>query len=563
MIRPGFQLFCIVGLLAMVSSCGGGSDGDGNETVSLVVNAGADRSVIEGTSVSLTAESRGGTGEVSWRWTSSPALTILHEDTTVPDASFISPAVSIATDYTLTATVTDTAGQTASDSAVFTVQPDNIAPVADIILAAWEGLAAGLYPAGVTLTLDGSGSSDADAPNPSNPIAKYLWTQTEGTDVLQDVMTEQPQLTITTPIASAGQNLAFTLEVTDEEGAVATTSIAITIQSASETLPMIDAGVSQAVFSGEPVILEGTAYTTIPSANPLVIQWEADSAIQSASSLSTYAIAPQVDAYAERVFTLTVTDANGNQVTDSLLAAIRPYPVPLMNDTGVSAQATDTAITVNQQNLWPGQDAQRGGDVIHQSGLLEKAGEGEAGFDFTKLNSNGDEQDAASGTFSCVRDNITGLVWEVKTATGGLHHSGNTYSWYQTADNGGFEGDINGAATACTLTNCNTNAFVEQVNTQGLCGFYDWRLPTHRELMTLVHFGITDAAMIDPDFYPNTGNIASQPLWYWTTNPGADGVQDDSAQNTWAIDFASGVDNFLNKSEAARVRLVRAGREGL
>ncbi|WP_414830005.1 DUF1566 domain-containing protein [Alteromonas sp. H39] len=562
MIRSGFHLFSIVGLLMLVSSCGGGSE-DSNDSASLFVNAGADRSISEGVPVSLTAESRGGTGALTWRWIASPALTILHEDNTVPDASFVAPTVSTARDYTLTVTVTDTTGQTASDSTVITVQPDNAAPVADIALSAWEGLAAGLYPAGVTLTLDGSGSSDADASNPASQIADYLWTQTEGIDVLQDVMTEQSQLVITTPIASARQNLAFTLRVTDEEGATDETSIAITIQSASETLPVIDAGVSQAVFSGEPVILEGTAYTTIPSANPLAIRWEADSAIQSANSLSTYAIAPLVDAYSERVFTLTVTDANGNQVTDSLRAAVRPYPVSLMNDTGVSVQATDTALTPNQQNLWPGQDAQRGSDVIHQAGLLEKAGEGDAGFDFTKLNSNGDEQDAASGTFSCVRDNVTGLVWEVKTTTAGLHSADNTFSWYQSEDNGGFEGDINGAAASCTLTNCNTEAYVAQVNAQGLCGFYDWRLPTHRELMSLVHFGITDAAMIDSDFYPNTGDIAAQPLWYWTTNPGADGVQDDSAQNAWAIDFASGVDNFLNKSEAARVRLVRAGREGL
>lgn len=562
MIRSGFHLFYIVGLLLLVTSCGGGSDAS-SDSASLFVNAGADRSVSEGVSVSLTAESRGGTGTLTWRWIASPALTILHEDNTVPDASFVAPTISAAREYTLTVSVTDTTGQTASDSTVITVQPDNAAPVADIALSAWEGLAAGLYPAGVTLILDGSGSSDPDASNPSSQIADFQWTQTEGTDVLQDVMTEQSQLLITTPIASARQNLAFTLQVTDEEGATDETSIAITIQSASETLPVIDAGVSQAVFSGEPVILEGTAFTTIPSANPLAIRWEADSAIQSANSLSTYAIAPLVEVYSERVFTLTVTDANGNQVTDSLRVAIRPYPVSLMNDTGVSVQATDTALTTNQQNLWPGQDAQRGADVIHQAGLLEKAGEGDAGFDFTKLNSNGDEQDAASGTFSCVRDNVTGLVWEVKTATAGLHSSANTYSWYRTEDNGGFEGDINGPATACTLTNCNTQAFVDQVNTQGLCGFYDWRLPTHRELMSLVHFGITDAAMIDPEFYPNTGDIAAQPLWYWTANPGADGVQDDSAQNAWAIDFASGVDNFLNKSEAGRVRLVRAGREGL
>lgn len=562
MIRSGFHNLFIIGLLTLVASCGGGSE-DSTDSAGLFVNAGADRSVSEGVSVSLTAASSGGSGALTWRWISSPALTIVHDDNSIPEASFMAPTVSAAREYTLTVTVTDTTGETASDSTVITVQPDNAAPVAEIALANWDGLAAGLYPAGVTLTLDGSGSSDADASNPSSPIASYLWTQTEGTDVLQDVMTEQSQLIITTPIASERQNLAFTLQVTDEEGATDETSIAMTVQSASETLPVIDAGVSQAVFSGEPVILEGAAYTTIPSANPLVVRWEADSPIQSANSLSTYAVAPQVDMYSERVFTLTVTDANGNQVTDSLRAAIRPYPVSLMNDTGVAAQATDNALTANQQNLWPGQDAQRGGDVIHQAGLLEKAGEGDAGFDFSKLNSNGDEQDAASGTFSCVRDNVTGLVWEVKTADAGLHHFDNTYSWYQAEDNGGFEGDINGADTSCSLTNCNTDAFVAQVNAEGLCGFYDWRLPTHRELMSLVHFGITDAAMIDPDFYPNTGDIASEPLWYWTTNPGADGVQDDSAQNAWAIDFASGVDNFLNKSEAARIRLVRAGREGL
>jgi hypothetical protein len=42
--------------------------------------------------------------------------------------------------------------------------------------------------------------------------------------------------------------------------------------------------------------------------------------------------------------------------------------------------------------------------------------------------------------------------------------------------------------------------------------------------------------------------------------PSADGVNSDDAQNAWALDFDSGVDNFLNKSSAARVRLVRAGR---
>ncbi|MCU7554842.1 DUF1566 domain-containing protein [Alteromonas sp. ASW11-19] len=544
----------------MLFACGGSGSDDDTPNRTLYVSAGADRSVSEGASVTLSAEASGGDGALIWRWIATPTLSITHADTSLPAATFVAPTLATARDYTITVTVTDASGVSASDSLVVSVQPDNSPPVADIAVADWPGLTTGFYPAGVAVTLDAAGSTDADAADAANPIASYTWTQTQGTDVLTDVMTEQAQLVITTPIASERQILAFTVEVTDDEGATDTTAVQLTVQSASETVPVIEAGVSQAVFSGEHIVLEGNAYTTIPSASPLAVSWESDATIQAPNSLSTYAIAPQVNTYTEYVFTLTVVDANGNQVDDTLTVAVRPYPVARMNDTGVTVQATTDAITLNQQNLWPGQDGQRGSDVIAQSGALPKAGDGEAGFDFTKLNSNGDEQDADSGSFSCVRDNVTGLVWEVKTDANDLHDKDHRYSWYQTEDNGGFAGDENAVDTSCTLTNCNTQAYVNAVNAQGLCGFYDWRMPTHHELLSLVHFGRTSTAMIDVEFFPYTGELQHSPLWYWTVIPGADGVQDDAAQNAWAIDFASGVDNFLNKSTAGSIRLVRAGR---
>jgi hypothetical protein len=66
--------------------------------------------------------------------------------------------------------------------------------------------------------------------------------------------------------------------------------------------------------------------------------------------------------------------------------------------------------------------------------------------------------------------------------------------------------------------------------------------------------------MIDADYFPNTTDTLTTPVLYWTQDSSADGFTNEQAQNAWAIDFASGNDNFLNKSTAGKVRLVRAGR---
>jgi len=574
----GIRVFTFVSCIFFLSACGGGSDSNSESSSNLFVNAGPDATLTEGASFALSAEVSGGNGEYTYRWSASPSLTITDDDTSDSDASFDAPSVTVSTEYTVTVTVNDTGGNSASDATVITVTPVNIAPVAIIEVPEWDGLDANNFPGGVSIVFDGSGSTDEDATDATSPIADYSWTQVSGTNVITGEDVNLSTLTITTPIANDAQTLTFQLEVTDGEGETGTESVTIFVQSETDTLPVVNAGSSQGVFSGEVIILEGEATTSIPSALPLTYDWERSNtldsvgyeitngtravleAIDDSDMLSTFAVAPEVSDYTIVTYTLTVTDANGNTVEDSINVAIRPMPTPLMNDTGFLQQATDTALTEAQQNNWPGQDGQRGADIVEQNGFIEKAGRGKAGFDFTRLNANGDEQDASADTWSCVRDNVTGLVWEVKTDDGTLQDQDFTYSWFSGVVNGGFNGDENGADTICTLTSCNTQAYVEAINDQGLCGFYDWRMPTHHELFSIMHLGIASDLAIDTDYFPNTGRVSSTPVWYWTSVPSADGVSSDDAQNAWALDFDSGVDNFLNKSSNAKVRLVRAGR---
>lgn len=562
-IRRGAMIFAAVFL---VSACGGGSDSGGTNSTVLVVNAGADTTVTEGVTVDLSATASGGDSSYTFNWSSSPALAITHADTTLSAASFVAPSVDATTRYTLTVSVNDQSGNTASDAVVITVAPVNIAPQAIIDIPQWDNLQQGVFPSGVEVILDGTASSDEDSTG--GAIDTYTWSQTSGVNVIAGADTNLSTLTITTPIAVDSQQLTFQLEVTDGEGASDTATVTLTVQSESETLPISDAGFSQSVFSGEIIILEGSASSSVAAFSDLTFLWEQSTnlsldtgqTIDDDTKLSTFAVAPLVEEATLVAYTLTVTDLNGNSVEDTINVRIRPMPTPLLNDTGVLQQATNSALTLAQQNDFPGQDGQKGADVIDKNGFIEKAGRGKAGFDFTRLNANGDEQDADVAQWSCVRDNVTGLVWEVKTNDGTLQDNSFTYTWYSEENNGGFAGDQAGTNASCLLNTCNTSAYVEAINTQGLCGFYDWRLPTHQELFSLMHLGLRDSTAIDDDYFPNTGVFSSQPLWYWTSVPSADGVSSDDARNAWALDFNSGVDNFLNKSSAGKVRLVRAGR---
>lgn len=231
-------------------------------------------------------------------------------------------------------------------------------------------------------------------------------------------------------------------------------------------------------------------------------------------------------------------------------------------------------------NLWgQQQDGYLGRDAQFLAGTLPKVGDGFFGFDYTKLGASGkilSKQDGtwsdtgteASGTqWDCVRDNVTGLVWEVKrNDVNHLRHSGHRYSWYSPSidTNGGHAGDelplfivdTNDFTTDVTeptcigvsdTNKCNTQSYVTAVNAVGLCGKKDWRIPTIDELVSLTNTG-NSALTIDINYFPNTLGAR-----YWSSSPFS-----TNPNESFITRFNVGQSDNELKSYAHHVRLVRS-----
>lgn len=257
-------------------------------------------------------------------------------------------------------------------------------------------------------------------------------------------------------------------------------------------------------------------------------------------------------------FYLVLSNPSANIALGTASAIGTIMYAPGLNDTGVLTCATASGdglpceSTGAGTDQYPVQDAEFGRDAIAQAGLLTKIGGGAAGFDYTKLDINGkplpDQSTDYAGTpWSCVRDNVTGLYWEVKTppgTPGSLHDATITYTWYDTDQhtNGGSPG------VQCTTTSaCDTEAYVAAVNQLGYCGATNWRMPTTAELQSLVDYGRTGGAATDTAYFPNTQTGA----WYWADSPSA-----AQAGDAWGVDFGSGGIVTNASSSPGYVRLV-------
>ena len=185
----------------------------------------------------------------------------------------------------------------------------------------------------------------------------------------------------------------------------------------------------------------------------------------------------------------------------------------------------------------------------------------------------------SSVTGGCVRDRPIGsggLMWEVKTADGGLRDWRNSYTNYDiiTLDplamqkydpaTGLFSNPTQVEIDAAT----NSVGFRDAVNAPpGLCGFTDWRLPTVGELQRIVKLGTIPT--IDEVFFPNT-----QSNVYWSTTPvnplGTATLCDTSpvpvcsivlvqgnVSPAQAVFFYNGLESSFNRDRNLHVRLVR------
>ncbi|MCI5150606.1 MAG: DUF1566 domain-containing protein, partial [Candidatus Electrothrix sp. MAN1_4] len=237
-------------------------------------------------------------------------------------------------------------------------------------------------------------------------------------------------------------------------------------------------------------------------------------------------------------------------------------PTGPLNDTGITwsgniasgNNSTCVASTEpDDENAVAAQDCSHGRDVTHNDDS-----DGHAGFMYTKLDSSGvpltdQHAEYTVSPWACVKDNVTGLIWEVKTDDSGLHDKDDTYTWYNTdaSGNGGDAGYNDDGENTCyaydsgnAATFCNTQAYVQRVNATGLCGASDWRMPTHSELESLVHYGRINP-VIDTGYFPNTVGSA------WSDSPYI------SKYDSWVVDFNGGYSTNRSKYGGQAVRLIR------
>jgi len=177
---------------------------------------------------------------------------------------------------------------------------------------------------------------------------------------------------------------------------------------------------------------------------------------------------------------------------------------------------------------------------------------------FAKIDAGGNPLPNDAVSWNCVRDNNTGLLWEVKSADMGLHSKWHTYTWFNPDEgqNGGVEGregeadDITCGSPAVVKEGCDTAKYVAAVNASGWCGHKDWRLPSVDELASLVDYNSFLPA-ISKNYFADI----VMPAGFWTSSPSAAGPS-----YAWIVIFDDGYLGTCVKSWNYYLRLVRGNK---
>ncbi|AWB67205.1 hypothetical protein C2869_12500 [Saccharobesus litoralis] len=585
-----FRRLAIVGWVAILSACGGSLSGEGTtdeENTALRVIVGNDLTVAELSEITITSFVNGDNEPYTYLWQVQPAQyadTISRDD--AAELTFTAPDVTVTESVTLFLAVTDAVGNVATASKKITVEPISSPPIV-ALTQAQTGQKKFSVESGIGFSLSANWIDAEDQTAVS--VARLRLEQISGSPIdnvpaggiRRDFIASNLTPTVTELIANnefinlstQTVTLRFTLEVTDTSTITVTDQVEVDILPAVVSLPNVSAGSDIVTYEGQTVTLNGTANTSN-------LQWRQAAGtvpvaiINNTSPVARFT-APAVSEDTQFQFTLRATNSNGFR-DDTVGVLVRPISTfDGFNDTGINTCASATSnltplpsppATPSCASLsYPGQDAEVGRDPTSLSQSIAKRGSGELGFDFTKLDANGDEIN--NGTHTCIRDNVTELIWEVKTTTGYRSYN-STFSWRNTdtATSGNSEGLANGGS--CTtevgvLTSCDTEAYVTAINTVGLCGANDWRLPTMQELTSIFNFGrLGDRFARDVDGSELWPEHASDSVLYWTSQPSAFGIgTTDTAPNAWMIDSVTGNDFARLKSTPGRIILVRGAPE--
>ena len=517
----------------------GGEGQSGADVAS--VNAGADINVLEGQTFSLTAVVYPEGGSVTWTQTSGPFIEGFPLTDTL-SAEIVAPSINADAELTFEVEYNTGNGQLVKDELIVMVEDVSAAPVAIITEA--EG-AIPPYETYQLVTLSAANSYDSDG-----EIRAYKWTQIDQNSPLTFTSSEDEMtLEFQAPFVSSITRYQIQLAVTDNFGLVGTNVLEIQIDSAKVEIAA-SAGNDQTVDEFTRVFLDGSASES--SISDISCMWSVNSGptveFDDQNACITNFIAPDVDADTALELLLSVTDNANNTATDKVLITIQPRDLGFLHDTGVTECYDNSAVIDCGGDVFPNQDGDSGRDTIEQ----DKSGAGERHFDFTKLDKNGDEIKNSDQVVSCVRDNFTGLVWEVKEPS-----SVPRFSSLRSVDNYySFDGELAPIASCPDDDNCGVDNFITAVNELPYCGGANWRLPTFMELINVMdYFDVDNSSLLDSNFFPYTPDFAELGhKYYWVSDENAEG---GGGTFNWVIDLETGDDSALPFSQPAYVILVR------
>ena len=305
--------------------------------------------------------------------------------------------------------------------------------------------------------------------------------------------------TYTTPATVSGDNNAvFTVVVSNSAGTVASSSATLTVNAppAISTQPA-----ARTVTAGQ----TATFSVTATGIAPLSYQWRKNGTNISGATSSSYTTPATTSADNNAVFTVVVSNSAGtvtsSNATLTVTSVVASTPKP--PHTGITASqcyqaGSNTLVSCSSsgaQALNSQQDGHRTSINAMSYSLVPNA---------------------SGGTYAkteCVKDNITGLIWEGKTASG-TRAGSSTYTNY---DSTASAQKSNGSNPTQAEIDASTNSmgYRNAVRASALCGFTDWRLPTVKELQTLVNYGVASPGpTIDTTWFPNT-----QGSYYWSSSP--------------------------------------------
>ena len=189
--------------------------------------------------------------------------------------------------------------------------------------------------------------------------------------------------------------------------------------------------------------------------------------------------------------------------------------------------------------------------------------------EYTKLDAHGNKLPSSAPSWSCVLDNRSGLIWEVKT-NGGARSKDDKYRWggrgVSAIALGAYRGNNQHSESRWDgkgNRHDDWNTLIDAANSEQLCGFSDWRVPDLYQLASLVRCrggsyknlddgcsGSYQKPTIDTEYFPN-----AQSSWYWSASPNAY----SGNYYAWRLYFGHGSDGYSSRNDYYLVRLVRSG----